>query len=93
MPVRIERLEEMSEEEFDRLRRSRSGRAADPMMEEMLDRLEAGERVRVPVAAEQSARGLRVAVGRKASQRGMKVEAVEGDGFVGFRWHASPRVP
>ena len=51
MPVRIERLEEMSEEEFDRVRRARSGRAADPVMEELLDRLEAGERVRVPVAA------------------------------------------
>ena len=85
MPVRIERLEEMSEEEFDRLRRRWSGRAADPGMEELLDRLEAGERVRVPVAAGQSVRGLRVAVGRRASQRSMRVEAVEGDGFVGFR--------
>ena len=90
MPVRIERLEEMSEEEFDRLRRARSGRAGDPGMEELLDRLEAGERVRVPVAAEQSARGLRVAVGRRASQRGMRVEAVEGEGFVGFRRADAP---
>ena len=85
MPVRIERLEEMSEEEFDRLRRVRSGRGADPAMEELLDRLEAGEAVRVPVGPEQTVRGLRVAVGRRAGQRGMKVEAVEGEGFVGFR--------
>ncbi len=90
MPVRIDRLEEMSEEEFDRLRRARPGRVTDPIMEELLDRLEAGERVRVPVAAEQSVRGLRVAVGWRASQRGMKVEAVEGDGFVGFRRADAP---
>ena len=36
MPVRIENLEEMSEEEFERLRRARSGRAVDPTVEELL---------------------------------------------------------
>ena len=80
----------MSEEEFERLRRARSGRAVDPPVEKLLDRIEAGEIVRVPVAPDQSVRGLRVSVGRRASQRGMKVDAVEGDGFVGFRRAEAP---
>ena len=54
-------------------------------MEELLARLAAGEAVRVPRAPNQSVRGLRVAIGRRASQRGMRVESVEGEGFLGVR--------
>ncbi len=85
MPVKIDNLEEMSEEEFNSLRRERTRRALDPGMEELLTRLAAGQTVRVPIGPDQTARGLRVSIGRLAAQRGMRVEAVEGEGFLGVR--------
>ena len=85
MPVRIDTIEGMSEEEFNQLQRAKTGRTLDPAMEELLNRLEAGEIVRVSVAPDQSVRGLRVAISRRASQRGMSIESVEGEGFLAVR--------
>ena len=85
MPVRIGRVEEMSEEEFGRLRRAKRARAANPQLEELLDRVASGQPLRVPLEPGQNARGLRVAIARAASRRGLKVETVEGEGFVAVR--------
>ena len=41
--------------------------------------------------AGQSARGLRTAISRAASSRGMSVETVEGEGFVAVRKLDAPR--
>jgi hypothetical protein len=41
--------------------------------------------VRVPLVEGQSARGLRTAISRGASSRGLSVETVEGDGFAAVR--------
>ncbi len=81
MPVRIGTIEDMSEEEFTALRRQK-GRSSDPGMEDLLNRVESGRPQRVPLEADQSARGLRVAIARAAKKRGLFVETVEGDGFV-----------
>ena len=50
-----------------------------------------GQPVRVPPVEGQSARGLRTAISRAASSRGMTVETVEGDGFVAVRKADEPR--
>jgi hypothetical protein len=90
VPVRIGQVEEMSAEEFAGLRRAQRARAANPQMEELLDRVEAGQPLRVPLEQGQSARGLRVAIARAASRRGLKVETVEGEGFVAVRRAEQP---
>lgn len=57
MPVRTGDLDAVSEEGFDRLRRTRSGHGVDPMLEGRLKRLGVGETVRVPVESDQAVRG------------------------------------
>jgi hypothetical protein len=47
--------------------------------------------MRVSLVEGQSARGLRTAISRAASSRGMTVETVEGDGFVAVRNVNEPR--
>ena len=51
----------------------------------LLAEIATGQPVRVPLVEGQSARGLRTAISRAASSRGMTVETVEGDGFVAVR--------
>jgi hypothetical protein len=81
----------MSEEEFDALRRQKA-RKANPVMAQLLDEVERGSPIRVPLAAGQTARGLRVAIARAASSRGLSVETMEGAGFVAVRKSTAPRV-
>jgi hypothetical protein len=50
-----------------------------------------GQPVRVPLVEGQSARGLRTAISRAATSRGLSVETVEGDGFVAVRKAEEPR--
>jgi hypothetical protein len=47
--------------------------------------------VRVPLVEGQSARGLRTAISRAATSRGMTVETVEGNGFVAVKKTDEPR--
>ena len=81
MPVRIGAIEEITQEEFQALRRTKATRG-NPEMLELLQRVQAGQAVRVPLEGGQSARGLRVAISRAAKQLGLSVETIEGDGFV-----------
>src|SRR5215207_5952724 len=60
-------------------------------MIDLLNELEAGKPVRVPLTEGQSARGLRVAISRAATSRGLDVETLEGDGFVAVRKVDPPR--
>lgn len=91
MPVKIGSFAPLSEEEFNALRQ-RKARQANPVMAQLLDEVERGTAVRVPLEAGQTARGLRVAIARAASSRGLSVETMEGDGFVAVRRAAAPRV-
>jgi hypothetical protein len=84
MPVKIESFEPLSEEEFTALRQQKA-RKTDPTMAALLAEIASGRPVRVPLVEGQSARGLRTAISRAASSRGMAVETVEGDGFVAVR--------
>jgi hypothetical protein len=84
MPVKIESFESLSDEEFDALRQLKA-RKTDPAMLALLAEVEAGRPVRVPLVEGQSARGLRTAISRAATSRGLTVETVEGDGFVAVR--------
>jgi hypothetical protein len=45
----------------------------------------------VPLVEGQSARGLRTAISRAATSRGLSVETVEGEGFVAVRKTDEPR--
>jgi hypothetical protein len=90
MPVKIGVFEPYSDEEFESLRR-RKGRAANPAMEDLLDAVESGQAVRVPLQEGQSARGLRAAISRAATARGLTVETLEGDGFVAVRKAEEPK--
>jgi hypothetical protein len=84
MPVKIESFEPLSEDEFAALRQQKA-RKTDPAMVALLAEIATGRPVRVPLVEGQSARGLRTAISRAASNRGMSVETIEGDGFVAVR--------
>jgi hypothetical protein len=90
MPVKIGSFDVFSEEEFDALRQQKRG-TLNPVMANLLNEVEAGGPMRVPLVAGQSARGLRVAISRAATNRGLSVETVEGDGFVAVRRVNQPR--
>ena len=91
MPVKINSFEPLSEEEFNALRQ-RKARQTNPVMAQLLDEVERGTPIRVPLAEGQTARGLRVAIARAASSRGLSVETMEGDGFVAVKKTQAPRV-
>jgi hypothetical protein len=90
MPVKIESFEPLSDEEFTALRQQKA-RKTDPAMLALLAEVEAGRPVRVPLVYGQSARGLRTAISRAATSRGLSVETVEGEGFVAVRKTDEPR--
>jgi hypothetical protein len=82
--VKIESFEPLSESEFTALRPQKAHKT-DPAMLALLTEVEAGRPVRVPLVEEQSARGLRTAISRAATSRGLSVETVEGEGFAAVR--------
>src|ERR687898_2238376 len=90
MPVKIGSFEPLSEEEFTALRQLKA-RKTDPAMVALLAEVESGRPLRVPLVEEQSARGLRTAISRAATNRGLTVETVEGEGFVAVRKIDEPR--
>jgi hypothetical protein len=90
MPVKIESFSPLSEEEFTALRQQKA-RKTDPAMVALLTEVEAGRPVRVPLVKGQSARGLRTAISRAATSRGLTVETVEGEGFVAVKKTDEPR--
>ena len=90
MPVMIGTFGPLSEAEFTALRQQKA-RKTDPAMAALLAEIESGRPVRVPLVEGQSARGLRTAISRAATSRGLSVETVEGDGFVAVRKVDKPR--
>ena len=90
MPVKIGTFGPLSEAEFTELQRQKA-RKADPAMAALLDEIATGRPVRVPLVEGQGARGLRVAISRAATSRGLTVETVEGEGFVAVRKVDEPR--
>src|SRR5918995_1491995 len=90
MPVKIGTFGPLSEAEFTELRQQKV-RKTDPAMAALLAEIATGQPVRVPLVEGQSARGLRTAISRAATSRGMTVETVEGDGFVAVRKAEEPR--
>ena len=77
MPVKISSFQPSSMERIEELRRAKGRRAGDPVMQELLDAVEAGQPQDVPLGAEQNARGVRVAIARAAGKRGLAVETFE----------------
>src|SRR5215204_6890489 len=65
--------EPVSEEEFTSLQQQKA-RKTDPAMVALLAEVDAGHPVRVPLVEGQSARGLRTAISRAATSRGLSVE-------------------
>jgi hypothetical protein len=90
MPVKIGTFGPLSEAEFTELRQQKA-RKTDPAMTALLDEIATGQPIRVPLVAGQSARGLRTAISRAATSRGLSVETVEGEGFVAVRKVNEPR--
>ena len=90
MPVKIGTFGPLSEAEFTELRQQKA-RKTDPAMAALLAEIATGRPVRVPLVEGQSARGLRTAISRAATSRGMSVETVEGEGFVAVRKVDEPR--
>ena len=84
MPVKIGTFGPLSEAEFTELRQQKA-RKTDPAMSALLAEIASGQPVQVPLVDGQSARGLRTAISRAATSRGLSVETVEGDGFVAVR--------
>ena len=90
MPVKIGTFGPLSEAEFTELRQQKA-RKTDPAMAALLAEIATGQPVRVPLVEGQSARGLRTAISRAATSRGLSVETVEGEGFVAVRKVDEPR--
>jgi hypothetical protein len=90
MLVKIESFEPLSEAEFTALRQQKA-RKTDPAMAALLAEIATGQPVRVPLVEGQGTRGLRTAISRAATSRGLSVETVEGDGFVAVRKVDEPR--
>jgi hypothetical protein len=90
MPVKIGTFRPLSEAEFTELRQQKA-RKTDPAMSALLAEIASGQPVQVPLVDGQSARGLRTAISRAATSRGLSVETVEGDGFVAVRKADEPR--
>src|SRR5215213_9441590 len=90
MPVKIGTFGPLSEAEFTELRQQKA-RKTDPAMAALLAEIATGQPVRVPLVEGQSARGLRTAISRAATSRGLSVETVEGDGFVAVKKTDEPR--
>ena len=90
MPVKIGTFGPLSEAEFTELRQQKV-RKTDPAMAALLAEIATGQPVRVPLVEGQSARGLRTAISRAATSRGLSVETVEGEGFVAVRKADEPR--
>jgi hypothetical protein len=90
MPVKIGTFGPLSEAEFTELRQQKA-RKTDPAMSALLAEIASGQPVQVPLVDGQSARGLRTAISRAATSRGLSVETVEGDGFVAVRKTDEPR--
>jgi hypothetical protein len=90
MPVKIRSFEPLSEDEFHALQQQKA-RKTDPAMVALLAEIDAGQPIRVPLVEGQSARGLRTAISRAATSRGLSVETVEGQGFVAVRKVDEPR--
>ena len=90
MPVKIGTFGPLSEAEFTELRQQKA-RKTDPAMAALLAEVASGQPVRVPLVEGQSARGLRTAISRAATSRGLTVETVEGDGFVAVKKADEPR--
>jgi hypothetical protein len=84
MPVKIGTFGPLSQAEFTELRQQKA-RKTDPAMSALLAEIATGQPVQVPLVDGQSARGLRTAISRAATSRGLSVETVEGDGFVAVR--------
>ena len=82
MPVRISAIEDITPEELAALQNASRKRAVDPQMEELLSQVEAGIPKKVPLAEGQSGKGLRIAIARKAGERGINVATAEGDGYI-----------
>jgi hypothetical protein len=76
----------VSQEEVEQLR-GRRGKRTDPVMEELLASLAAGRPQRVGLMEGQSGRGVRISIARRARERRLNVETVEGDRFVAV-WRA-----
>jgi hypothetical protein len=90
MPVKIESFAPLSEAEFTALRQQKT-RKTDPAMVALVAEIASGQPVRVALVDGQSARGLRTAISRAATSRGLTVETVEGEGFVAVRKAEEPR--
>src|SRR4051794_3177720 len=76
MPVTWDDLEirDASEAQFDALPGRQAGKRINPLLVAVLDAVEAGGIKEIRVPDESQSRGLRVALGRGASQRGFKLE-------------------
>jgi hypothetical protein len=90
MPVKIGSFELFSDEEFRALRQQKT-RKTDPAMAALLAEVATGQPVRVPLVEGQTAGGLRTPISRAATNRGMTVETVEGEGFVAVKKTDEPR--
>jgi hypothetical protein len=74
-----------TEEQIVHALRQLKARKTDPAMTALLAEIATGQPVRMPLVEGQSARGLRTAISRAASSRGITVETVKGNGFVAVR--------
>ncbi len=77
MPVKIGNFRPTSMERVEELRSSKVRQSGDPGMAKLLDNVESGVPQEVPVAGDQTPKGMRIAIARAAKRRGLTVEMFE----------------
>ena len=77
MPVKISGFQPASPERIEELRRSKGRQAGDPVMQELLDAVEAGQPQDVRLGTDQNGLAVRIAIARAAGKRGLLVETFE----------------
>ncbi len=90
VPVTIRSFEPLTVEESQTLRHQKAGKG-NPAMVALVDEVARGQPIRILFVEDQGARGLRTAISRAATTRGLKVETLEGHGFVAVMKVDEPR--
>ena len=89
MPVKISSFEPLSEDEFTAL--PQKALKIDPAMVALLTELDPGQPGAGAAGGGTECPGLRTAISRAATSRGLSVETVEGEGFVAVKKTDEPR--
>ena len=81
---------EVSQEEFEQHPTGKRS-AKDVAWDQLLQALASGKAIKVPVSPDEDKRSLKLSLGRRAANRGIKLDVREGQGYLLVRRQKAPR--